>query len=145
MSNDDFRRELNNVFDDVSGPPSSGLRDRVRSGIAGAPEARSPYWIAGVAACVLTALIVGALYVANPLRRPIGPIPGGMPTPTASAQPFVCTQQDYVPTATPNAGAQSTALGKTNSETHTVPRSRVRGPPFRHGPRASRDRLSWSP
>ena len=86
MSNDDFRRELNNVFDDVSGPPSSGLRDRVRSGIAGAPEARSPYWIAGVAACVLTALIVGALYVANPLRRSIGPIPGGMPTPTATGQ-----------------------------------------------------------
>ena len=110
MSKDDFRRELNNVFDDVSGPPSSGLRDRVRSGIASAPEARSPYWIAGVAACVLTALIVGALYVANPLRRPIGPIPGGMPTPTATAQPFVCTQQDYMPTATPSAGAQSTAF-----------------------------------
>src|SRR5437773_822835 len=68
------------------------------------------YWIAGVAACVLTALIVGALYVANPLRRPIGPIPGGMPTPTATAQPFVCTQQDYMPAATPTAGAQSTAF-----------------------------------
>ena len=39
MRNDDFRRELNRVFDDVSGSPNPDLSDRVRSAVASAPEA----------------------------------------------------------------------------------------------------------
>jgi hypothetical protein len=103
--NEDFRRELNNVFDEVSGSPSPALRDRVRSAVAEAPAGRSTYWIAAVAACVITALIVGILYVNNPFRRPslVGPgptpspsaspsaQPSPSPSPTQSLPPFICT------------------------------------------------------
>ena len=110
MSNDDFRRELNSAFDDVTGMPSSGLRDRVRSAVAQAPEARAPYWIAGVAAAVIAVLMVGVLYIAGPLKPPstvggvspaptssAGPSPGATASPSAqpspSAETFVCTNQ----------------------------------------------------
>lgn len=109
MSNDDFRRELNSVLDDVSGSPSSGLRDRVRSAVAQAPEARAPYWIAGVAAVVIAVLIVGVLFVANPFKRPssvggVLPTPSATPTETPTASPsaepspspFVCSTQDFI-------------------------------------------------
>ena len=87
MSNDDFRRELNSTFDQVSGSPSPGLRDRIRSGIAQAPEARGPFWIATVAACVIAVLLVGVLFVANPLRRPSSSVGPGVPTASPSATP----------------------------------------------------------
>jgi len=87
VSNDDFRRELNSTFDQVSGSPSPGLRDRVRSGIAQAPEARGPFWIATVAACVIAVLLVGVLFVANPLRRPSSSVGPGVPTASPSATP----------------------------------------------------------
>ncbi len=47
--NDNFRRELNNAIDDVSGAPSPALRDRVRSAIAEAQPQRTTYWIAEAA------------------------------------------------------------------------------------------------
>jgi len=110
VSNDDFRRELNSVFDDVSGMPSSGLRDRVRSAVAQAPEPRAPYWIAGVAAAVIAALIVAVLFVANPLTNgpsPVGGVPSPSPSPSPvatatptvspSAQQFQCSVQNFVP------------------------------------------------
>jgi hypothetical protein len=112
VSNDDFRRELNSAFDDVTGTPSSGLRDRVRSAVAQAPEARAPYWIAGAAAALIAVLIVGVLYIAGPLKPPstVGGVspaptssPGASPSPNATASPsvqpspsaeaFVCTNQ----------------------------------------------------
>ncbi|TMF20363.1 MAG: hypothetical protein E6I36_10635 [Chloroflexi bacterium] len=109
MSNDDFRRDLNNAFDDVTGTPSSGLRDRVRSAVAQAPERRQPYWIAGVAAAVIAALIVAVLFVANPLKNAPSLVGAG-PSPSPSTQPFVCTEQDFVPKAqTPSAGGEPTA------------------------------------
>jgi hypothetical protein len=90
--NDNFRRELNNVFDDVSGAPSPALKDRVRSAVAEAPESRSIYWVAAVAAILVTALIVGVLFVANPLRRPTGLVgPGPTPSPSATASPTPTT------------------------------------------------------
>ncbi len=114
--NEDFRRELNNVFDEVSGSPSPALRDRVRSAITEAPAERSTYWIAAVAACLITALIVGILYVNNPFRRPVPVGPGPTPSlivspspevsPTPSLPPFICSadtvqpgQQSHPPTA----------------------------------------------
>src|SRR5438445_454676 len=114
VSKEDFRRELNNTFDQMSGSPSPGLRDRVRSAIAQAPEARSPFWIATIAAAVIAVLIIGVLFVANPARRPTsnaGPgvptaspsaSPGGTPTPSPSPTPdaqlpaFTCAAGDYV-------------------------------------------------
>ena len=104
MSNDDFRRELGHTFDDVAGSPSSNLRDRVRSAVTQAPEARGPYWIAGVAACVIAVLIVGVLYVAN---RPNPPslVAGGHETPSASPSPEATASPSAQPTAVPTQSA----------------------------------------
>lgn len=108
MSNDKFRDDLNRVFDQVSGSPSPALRDRVRSAVTQAPEARGPYWIAAVATAVIAVLIVGVLFVANPLRRPTAPVGAGQPSPSASPAPspsatpadqlpaYICAQQDFV-------------------------------------------------
>jgi hypothetical protein len=88
MSNDNFRRELGQVFDDMTGTPSAALPDRVRSSVAVAPEWRGPFWIAGLAAAVVAAVVVGVLFVANPLNRPantIGPGAGSSPSPAAAS------------------------------------------------------------
>jgi AMIN domain len=100
MANDDFRRDLNRVFDGMSGSPSSNLRDRVRGRLADAPRRRDPYWLAGVAAVVMAALVVGVLYVANPFRAPRN-LAGGGPTPTPSAQPSPAPTPSATPSAQP--------------------------------------------
>ena len=56
MSNNDFRRELNSTFDQMTGSPSPSLRDRVRSSVGQAPERRGPYWMAAAAAAVIAVL-----------------------------------------------------------------------------------------
>ena len=65
MSNENFRRELGHVFDEVAGTPSAALSDRVRSSLAEAPEQRGPFWIAGVAAAVIAAVVIGVLFIAG--------------------------------------------------------------------------------
>jgi hypothetical protein len=106
VSKDDFRRELGQAFDDMAGSPSAALPDRVRSSLAvDSPEQRGPFWIAGVAAAVIALVVIGVLFVGNPLNRPtntVGPAAGSSPTPSASqspapspsaspsSQPFVC-------------------------------------------------------
>jgi hypothetical protein len=90
VSNENFRRELGQVFDEIAGSPSAALPDRVRSSLADVPERKAPYWIAGVAAAVIGAVVIGVLVVANPLNRPvntIGPGVGSSPTPGASSTP----------------------------------------------------------
>ena len=90
MSNEEFRRDLNNAFDAMSGATAPHLGDRVRASLAGAPRHPEPYWLAGVAAVVMAALLVGVLYVANPFRSPKGTAGGGpIPTPSSTAQPTV--------------------------------------------------------
>src|ERR1700681_4015515 len=97
MTNENFRRELGNVFDEMTGSPSSALPDRVRSSLANVPEQRGPYWIAGVAAALIALVVIGVLFVGNPLKhQSTKTVPGTGPTPTASASPpptvpFVCT------------------------------------------------------
>lgn len=100
MRNDDFRRELNRVFDDVSGSPNADLSDRVRSAVASAPEASKPYWIAAVAAGVIAALMIGVLVANNPLRRSIGPVGAG-PSPTSSASVVGSPTPSPSPNASP--------------------------------------------
>ena len=87
MSNENFRRQVNDAIDQISGSPSPALRDRVRSSLTSAPATSGSYWIAAVAAVVIAVLLVGVLVVANPLNRrsPVGPITGTNPTPTQSA------------------------------------------------------------
>ena len=125
MTNENFRRELGHVFDDMAGSPSAALSDRVRSSLAEAPEARGPFWIAGVAAAVIAAVVIAVLFVANPLHRPptsAGPGVGSSPTPSAvqspspspspsasatpdsNLPPFVCT------TSVPITSAQAPAV-----------------------------------
>jgi hypothetical protein len=100
VGNENFRRELGHVFDDLAGSPSSALPDRVRSSIAAAPERREPYWIAGVAATVIAAVVIGVLVVALN-HRPTTVVPGAgtSPTPAASASPSA------VPSASPTPDA----------------------------------------
>jgi hypothetical protein len=99
MTNENFRNELGHVFDEMAGSPSSALPDRVRSSLANAPEQKGPYWIAGVAAALIALVVIGVLFVGNPLRRqtnPIVPGVGASPSPSAQATPdsglpaFVC-------------------------------------------------------
>jgi hypothetical protein len=89
VSNENFRRELGHVFDEMSGSPSPALSDRVRSSLADVPERRGPFWIAGVAAAIIAAVVIGVLLVANPLHRPPTAVgPGvGSPSPAVSPQP----------------------------------------------------------
>ena len=106
MSDENFRRELNQVFDDVAGSPSSNLRDRVQSAVSAAPEARGPYWIAAVAAAVIAVLLVGVLVMGGPLKRPTSParpaVTQSTPSPFVSQGPaatptpvYTCAAQDF--------------------------------------------------
>jgi hypothetical protein len=99
MTNENFRRELGHVFDEMTGSPSAALPDRVRSSLINVPEQRAPFWIAGVAAAVIGAMVVGILMVASFNRNPTGVVPAGVPTPSPTASstpepnlpPFQCT------------------------------------------------------
>ena len=112
MSNEDFRRELGAVFDEMAGTPSAALPDRVRSSLGNVPERRGPYWIAGLAAAVIAVVLIGVLVVANPLSRPgktIAPGVGSSPTPSASPSvspdsnlpAFVCASSTLGPIQAP--------------------------------------------
>lgn len=105
MTNENFRRELGHAFDEMAGSPSGALPDRVRSSLANVPEERGQYWIAGVAAVVIAVVVIGVVFIGNPLKHQspkIIPGVGASPTPSASpspspsssptpaAQPFVC-------------------------------------------------------
>jgi hypothetical protein len=94
VTREDFRRELGNAFDAISGSPSPALSDRVRSALDDAPESRGPIWIAGLAAAVIAVLLVGVLLVASNRHQPLLPVaPASSPSasPVASPSPFVCT------------------------------------------------------
>ena len=87
MPNENFRRELGHVFDEIAGSPSGALGDRVRSSLADVPERKGPFWIAGLAAALIAAIVVSLLVVANLNRNPTGLVPGGVATPSPSASP----------------------------------------------------------
>ncbi len=103
MTREDFRRELGNAFDAISGSPSPALSDRVRSAVADAPERRGPVWIAGLAAAVIAVLLVGVLVVANNRHQPV--VPGA---PTASPSASAATSPTPSPSAAPSASPSAT-------------------------------------
>src|SRR4029077_14375286 len=85
VTREDFRRELGDAFDSISGSPSPALPDRVRSALVEAPGHKERVWIGALGAGVIAVILVGILLFGNPLNR--GPlIPGvGVPnTPTAT-------------------------------------------------------------
>lgn len=86
MGREDFRRELRDGFESISGAPDAGLPARVHAALVEAPEKRGPVWIAGLAAVLMAALIIGLLYVAGPLRQE-APIPGLIPSPSPTPLP----------------------------------------------------------
>ncbi len=103
MGNEDFRRELNNAIDNISGSPSQGLRDRVRSSLIESPHRGGPFWIAGVATVTIAVLIVGILFVINPNRN--NPITGGVghSIPSPSVAPSTSTSPSSSPSTSPSA------------------------------------------
>lgn len=109
MTREDFRRELGDAFDAISGSPSPALSDRVRSSLAEAPEPRGSMWMAGVAAAVIAVILIGVLIVANPLNRHSMVVPGGGP----SSSPSSPQTPAPTPDATPSAGLPSFVCGVT--------------------------------
>lgn len=88
MGRDDFRRELRDGFESIAGPPDASLTARVHSALVEAPERRGPVWIAALAAALIAAVIVGALFIAGPLRQQNQlPLPAGIATPTLTPLP----------------------------------------------------------
>ena len=106
MTREDFRRELGDAIDSISGSPGADLSERVRSALAEAPERHDQVWIAALAAAVIAVLLVAVLLVGNPLNRQptpgshgtgaptISPASGASPSPNPSSTPspqFVCS------------------------------------------------------
>jgi len=98
MSKEDFRRDLNNAIDSITGAPSPALRDRVRSSLRESSEPRRYFWLAGVATAVMAAVVVGIFFVINS-NRP-GFISAGGPSPSPSASPL--TSPSPSPSASPS-------------------------------------------
>src|ERR1700674_5512960 len=113
MTREDFRRELGDAMDSISGSPDPALSDRVRAALVEAPERRGPVWIAAVAAAVIAVILVGGLGIGKPLNR--GPlIPGGQvqvtPTMTPATTPKPSTGPTASPLATPFVCSQASAF-----------------------------------
>jgi hypothetical protein len=118
VTREDFRREIGDAFDSISGSPDPALPERVRAGLVEAPEQRGPVWIAALAAAVIAVILVGVLLVGNPLNRPPalshpGPFtspsarPSSSPSPSPTASPLACVTG---PTTLTNQGAPPLAL-----------------------------------
>jgi hypothetical protein len=96
VTREDFRREIGDAFDSISGSPDPAIPERVRAALVEAPEQRGPVWIGALAAAVIAVILVGVLLVGNPLNRPPsnahgpGPSPSTVPSPSPTASPFVC-------------------------------------------------------
>jgi hypothetical protein len=94
----DFRRDLNREFDAISGSPSPALSARVRSALAqGKPARTGPFWMAGVAAGLIAAIVVGVLVVASLNRHQTSVLPGTAPTPTSSPSAAATTTPSVTP------------------------------------------------
>ena len=86
MTRESFRREISREFDAMSGSPSPALSARVRSALAENRPARpGPIWLAGVAAALIAAIVVGVFVVANFNRHQTSILPAGQPSPSPSA------------------------------------------------------------
>jgi len=90
MSRENFRRELNHAFEEMSGRPSPALAARVRSALSEkAPARPGPFWIAGLAAALIAAIVIGVFVVAKFNRHLTSVVPGTLPSasPSGAATP----------------------------------------------------------
>ncbi len=95
-----FRRDLNREFDAISGSPSPALSARVRAALTENRPARTgPFWMAGLAAGLIAAIVVGVLVVASFNRHQTGVLPGTAPTP--SATPSANPSPSLIPSPSP--------------------------------------------
>lgn len=89
MSRESFRRDLNRAFEAMSGPPSPALSARVRSALnERAPARQGPFWIAGLAAALIAAFVIGVFVVSNFNRHLTSGVPGTLPSPNPTATPI---------------------------------------------------------
>jgi hypothetical protein len=102
MTREDFRRELGDAVDSISGSPDSALPERVRSALVEAPEQRGPVWIAALAAAVIAVILVGVLLVGNPLNRPPATSHGPGPIPIVSPSSVPSPSPSPMPTPSPS-------------------------------------------
>jgi hypothetical protein len=108
VSRQDFRRDINRTFDDISGPPSPALSARVRSALTEkGPVPTGPIWMAGLAAALIAAVVVGVLVVTNFNRHQISFVPGGVTT--ASPSPAPSASPSATPSGSPIAKVDSPA------------------------------------
>jgi hypothetical protein len=88
VNRESFRRELRRAFDNMAGPPSSSLPDRVRSALNEPYQERAPIWVAGLAAALIAAIVIGVLVVIHPFnRQPLVSVGQPSPSPSPSASP----------------------------------------------------------
>jgi hypothetical protein len=146
MTREDFRRELGNAFDSISGSPSPALSDRVRSSLAEAPERRGgPIWIAGLAAAVIAVLLVAVLVVANPLNRhqPVVPgVPAASPSASPAPSPSPSAAPSTSPVATPDTSGPAFVCASSTSITGQAPPPSAFIDAIRVGTHTGYDRLT---
>jgi len=99
MSRESFRRDLNRAFEAMSGPPSPALSARVRSALGErAPARPGPFWIAGLAAALIAAIVIGVFVVSNFNRHLTSGVPGTLPSASPTATPTTVQKTpEYLP------------------------------------------------
>ena len=124
MSRESFRRDLNRAFEAMSGPPSPALSARVRSALnERAPARQGPFWIAGLAAALIAAIVIGVFVVSNFNRHMTSGVPGTLPSaspsamptpvetpPDSSLPPFVCGSSTTITSQNPQLSAYIDAI-----------------------------------
>ncbi len=102
MSRESFRRDLNRAFEAMSGPPSPALSARVRSALSQpAPARTGPFWIAGLAAALIAAIVIGVFVIANFNRHLTSVVPGTLPSASPSARVSESPSATPTPVQTP--------------------------------------------
>ena len=118
MSRESFRREIGRAFDAMSGAPSPALPARVRAALSEPRQPRpGPIWMAGVAAGVIAAIIVGVLVVSSLNRHQTSGVPGAIASPSAAATESPVSTPSAVASPTSPAGAytcNSSAVSASN-------------------------------
>jgi hypothetical protein len=137
MTREDFRRELGDSMDSISGSPDPALSERVRAALVEAPEQRGPVWAAALAAAVIAVILVGVLLVGNPLNRP--PATSGNATGIPTTSPAPSPSPNPSPTASP-AATQFTCGASSSFTGHQPPPTFIDG--IRTGTHAGYDRLT---
>ncbi len=117
MSDGDFRRDVRQAFEEMTGMPGPEFGSQVRLAVRTADNGpgQRMHWAVAAAAAAIAVAVVGTLLargLGGPHQVPIGPGPAGTPSPAVSAAPTVAPST--APSASPQAvyecGDTSTTL-----------------------------------